>query len=449
MANVRVRFPPSPTGYCHVGTARMALLNYLFARKQGGTIVFRSEDTDRERSTKEYEEDIMESLTWLGLEWDEFVRQSERLKAHTSVIQRLIAEDKAYVSDEESKKDPSLRVQPVRLRNPGKSVTFTDIVRGDITFDTTELGDFVIARSIDDPLYHLAVVVDDAEMEISHVIRGEDHISNTPRQILIQEALGYARPHYAHYPLFLGADKSKLSKRTGDVAIKDYRAAGFLPEALLNFIGTLGWTPPSEREILSVEEMVQEFDLLDIHKSGAVFDLDKLRWFNRQYLGQLSPEHFALYALPRLKNAVAVRGITWSEERAVRLLPVIRERINAADEIETMTEAGEFDFAFADVALDVAHLPQKDTDASTAAKHLRRVHDLWAALPDESYRDAERLKESVWEYATSEGRGAVLWPLRYALSGREKSPDPFMIASILGKETALERIQKAIIALGV
>lgn len=449
MSTVRVRFPPSPTGFCHVGTARMALLNYLYARKHGGTIVFRSEDTDRERSTKEYEEDIKENLSWLGLGWDEFIRQSERVDSHKAAIQRLIAENKAYLSDEESKKDPSLRVQPVRLRNPGTSITFTDVVRGNITFDTTELGDFVIARAIDDPLYHLAVVVDDAEMSITHVIRGEDHISNTPRQILIQEALGYTRPQYAHYPLFLGADKSKLSKRTGDVAIRDYRAAGFLPEALLNFIGTLGWTPPSEREILSLEEMTQEFELTDLHKSGAVFDLDKLRWYNRQYLGELLPEQFTHYALPRLRSAIAVRGLAWSEARAEKLLPVIRERINVADEIEAMAEIGEFDFAFGEPALNAALIPQKGGDAATAATHLHRIHELWTTIPAESYTDSERLKESVWEYASAEGRGPVLWPLRYSLSGREKSPDPFMIASILGKETSLQRIQAGISALGL
>src|SRR3989338_2734345 len=187
--SVKVRFPPSPTGYCHVGTARMALINYLFARKNDGYIVFRSEDTDRERSTREYEADIVESIKWLGLSWDEFFRQSERRERHKGAIDALLKEDKAYISKEESKREPGTEVSIVRLRNPNVSITFSDIVRGDITFDTTELGDFAIARSVDDPLYHLAVVVDDAEMQITHVIRGEEHISNTPRQILIQEAL--------------------------------------------------------------------------------------------------------------------------------------------------------------------------------------------------------------------------------------------------------------------
>lgn len=449
MGEIRVRFPPSPTGFCHVGTARMAVLNYLYAKKHGGTIYFRSEDTDKERSKREFEDDIKEQLAWLGLGWDDFSRSTELVDAHKKAMQQLIDEDKAYLSSEESKKEPGTMVEIVRLRNPGKEITFTDVIRGDITFDTTELGDFAIGRAIDDPLYHLAVVVDDATQGITHVIRGEDHISNTPRQILIQEALGYARPVYAHYPLHLGADKSKLSKRTGDVAVKSYREKGFLPKALLNYIAILGWTPPSEKEMLTMEEMVAEFELEDLHKSGAVFDIEKLLWYNRQYLAQLSSEEFRAYALPRLKDAIAARGLAWHEERAEKLVPVIRERINVAHEIGEMAESGEFDFAFREPELAVSAIPQKGTEPAVAAAHLKRVHELWSAIPAESYADSERLKESVWEYATMEGRGAVLWPLRYVLSGREKSPDPFMIASILGKEITLKRIEAGSAALAV
>ncbi|HXK38741.1 MAG TPA: glutamate--tRNA ligase, partial [Candidatus Paceibacterota bacterium] len=271
-SDVRVRFPPSPTGYCHVGTARMAIINFLFARKNNGVIVFRSEDTDKERSRREFEDDIKDALRWLGLDWDEFYRQSERIEIYKKALHTLIDSGKAYISEEESKKEAGTVVRVVRLKNPGRKITFTDIIRGEITFDTTELGDLVIARSVDDPLYHFAVVVDDAEMKITHVIRGDDHISNTPRQILIQEALGFERPQYVHYPLLLGADKSKLSKRTGDTAVKSYREDGYLPEAFLNYIAILGWTPKSEREIMSLPEMVSEFDIQDLHKSGAVFD---------------------------------------------------------------------------------------------------------------------------------------------------------------------------------
>ncbi len=441
--NCKVRFPPSPTGFCHVGTARMAVLNFMFARKNGGTIVFRSEDTDRERSKDEFEEDIKEQLTWLGLGWDEFERQSARVEIHTEALKRLVAEDKAYVSEEPSKNDPNVTVRVIRLRNPGKSITFTDMIRGDITFDTTELKDFVIARSETDPLYHFAVVMDDHDMGVTHVIRGEDHISNTPRQILIQEALGFSRPFYAHYPLHLGADKSKLSKRTGDVAVKSYREKGYLPEALLNYIAHLGWTPPSGREIMSLDEMIAEFDIGDLHKSGAVFDMEKLRWYNREYLLRLSDEAFKDGAFETLKSALYLRTIAWDEEIGNRVLPILKERISVWSDIVDQVNEGEYDYFFADPEPHADSIPQKGDDAGTALRHLNWAYEALHAAPSESFNDVSRLKDVMWDYATAEGRGSVLWPLRFSLSGRAKSPDPFTIASLIGKDATLRRIERA------
>ena len=441
--SIRVRFPPSPTGFCHVGTARMAVLNYMFAKRHGGTIIFRSEDTDRERSRPEYEEDIKEQLQWLGMSWDEFYRTSELVANHTAALKRLIDEDKAYVSEEESKKNPGQMVEVVRLRNPGKIITFTDEIRGEITFDTTELKDFAIARSITDPLYHLAVVVDDAEMGITHVIRGEDHISNTPRQILIQEALGYSRPIYAHYPLHLGADKSKLSKRTGDVAVKSYREKGFLPEALFNYIAMLGWTPPSGREVMTKEDMIAEFELSDLHKSGAVFDMEKLRWYNREYILKLSEDEFAAAALPVLEGALQGRGLAWDADMGTRLLPLIKERASVWSDINEQAEAGEFDFFFKDPAPSAAEIPGKGGTPAGAEAYLGKLHEILQAADPEIFDSAERLKDTVWEYATAEGRGAVLWPLRFSLSGLAKSPDPFTIAALIGRDAALRRITNA------
>ncbi|MEK7133930.1 MAG: glutamate--tRNA ligase family protein [Patescibacteria group bacterium] len=436
--NVRVRFPPSPTGYCHVGTARMAILNYLFARKQGGKIIFRSEDTDKERSKREFEADIMESITWLGLSWDEFYRQSERTAVYRAALERLIGEGKAYVSEEESKKEPGVMVKPVRLKNAGKKITFTDLIRGGITFDTTELKDFVIARSIDDPLYHLAVVVDDADMDITHVIRGEDHISNTPRQILIQEALGLPRPAYAHYPLHLSAERSKLSKRTGDVAVRSYREKGYLPEALLNYLSVLGWTPPSGNEILSLEEMITEFELRDIHKSGAVFDIEKLNWFNHSYLARLSIGEYEqrlvefagakgskLPDIERISHDLQQRGRTLEE--ALQLYE---------DEYKGLQSAPRYDVALL--------LRGAKVDAGTVKKHLQFTSTALGAVPDDMEFSAERVKKEIFDYATEHGRGSVLWPLRVALTGREKSPDPFTVAGYLGKEETLRRINNAI-----
>ncbi|MDO8576529.1 MAG: glutamate--tRNA ligase family protein [bacterium] len=444
MSNIRVRFPPSPTGYCHVGTARMAILNYLFARKHGGVIIFRSEDTDKERSSREYEEDIVEQLHWLGLSWDEFYRTTELVGTHTKALQKLIDEDKAYLSEEESKKEPGKMVRVVRMRNPGKVVTFTDVIRGEITFDTTELKDFTIARAIDDPLYNFAVVVDDGEMGITHVIRGEDHISNTPRQILIQEALGYERPLYAHYPLHLGADRSKLSKRTGDVAVRSYREKGYLAPALLNYLATLGWTAPSGKEILSLEEMIAEFELTDVHKSGAVFDIEKLNWYNRQYLQAMPLADFAAESNKVLKVSFDARGIAWDESKATGLAPIIRDRIAVWGDLRVLTDGGEFDYFFAEPVLDAARIAQKGVSAGDTIRHLERVKQLLSDTPEEAYADAERIKAAIWDYAGAEGRGAVLWPLRYALTGLERSPDPFEVVQLIGKEASLRRIDAAL-----
>lgn len=444
---VRVRYPPSPTGYCHVGTARMAILNYFFAKKHQGTIYFRSEDTDKERSKREYEDDIKEQLQWLGLGWDDFSRSTELVERHKTAMKKLVDEDKAYISEEPSKNDPSKTVHVVRLRNPGREVTFRDVIRGDITFDTTELKDFIIGRAIDDPLYNFAVVVDDAAQAITHVIRGEDHISNTPRQILIQEALGYERPIYAHYPLHLGSDRSKLSKRTGDVAVRSYREKGYLPQALLNYIAILGWTPPSGREVMSLDEMIAEFDLKDLHKSGAVFDMEKLRWYNREYLLKLSNEDFAKNALEVLGSSIAERGLPFDSAMGERILPVIKERISVWEDLRTLVTGGELDYFFADPKLDAALVPGKGNDAESAKKHLTAVRKLSEALPSSQEMTAEEIKGAVWEYAEKEGRGKVLWPLRYALTGKEKSPDPFTVGAIIGKKTMVRRLEAAIQAL--
>ncbi len=442
--SVTVRFPPSPTGYCHVGTGRMALLNYLFAKKRGGKIIYRSEDTDKERSKPEFEADITDAIQWLGLSWDAFYRQSERIAIYREKLEQLIADGAAYISEEESKKEQGKKIALVRLRNPGRVITFADIVRGEITFDTTELGDFAIARAIDDPLYHFSVVVDDALMGITHVIRGEEHISNTPRQILIQEAFGFPRPQYAHYPLSLGTDRSKLSKRNGDVALRSYRERGFLPQALVNYLAVVGWTPPSGREFLSLEEMIAEFELEDLHKSGAVFDIDKLRWFNRHYLTLLDPEKFEENAVHRLYAALSGRNLTWNDAVARKMLPSVRERISVWEDIDQLAATGEFDFFFADPRIFAGDIPEKKSSTQEAVVHLQALKNILEPLSHEDFAEAARLKEFVWPYAEEKGRGAVLWPLRYALSGRAKSPDPFTIASIVGKETTMRRLAAAL-----
>ncbi len=441
--SVTTRIAPSPTGYLHFGLARTALFCYLYAKKHGGSYILRIEDTDLARNKPEFEADIHEQFSWLGLAPDATYKQSDHRERHRAALESLIAKDAAYISREPAKDDPSRSVEVVRLRNAGEKITFTDLIRGEITFDTTELGDFVIARSLEEPLYHMAVVVDDYDEGVTHVIRGEDHISNTQRHILIQRALGFTHPAYAHLPLILMADKSKMSKRREGSSIKYYREQGILPQALINYVALLGWNPGTDQEIFALDELVEAFDISQVGKSGAIFDKEKLHWYNREYLNRLSVDEYASYAHATLQAALHKRAIEMQGDIPARILDVIRERVSSLADLQTLVGDGELDFFFRDATLVKEKIPQKGSDMSTAAKHLAHVHDVWAAIDAESFRQVERLKESIWEYATTEGRGTVLWPLRYALSGREKSPDPFMIATILGKETSLARINEA------
>lgn len=442
MNKIVTRIPPSPTGHLHIGTARTALFNYLFARKHGGTMLFRSEDTDRERSKSEYEAEILEGLRWLGLQWDntKIVRQSERTALYRGYLEKMIASGTAYVSEEESKKQAGEMVAVVRLKNPNKEITFTDLVRGEITFDTTELGDLVIARSLDDPLYHLTVVIDDYEMGVTHVLRGEDHISNTPRQILIQEAVGAPRPAYAHLPLILAPDRSKMSKRHGAVSLIEYRNEGFLPNAIVNYLALLGWNPGTDQEIFTMEQLIEQFSIDHIQKSGAVFDRAKFEWINKEHLAQL-PDTAYLELVHKALTPRLTELPQFSTERLERLLPVIRERVHTMHEFIQAAEEGEYDFAFAEPMPDPALIKWKnDATAADAAPRLERVT---ALLETADFSTPDTIKAVVWPYAEEAGKGEVLWPLRVALTGRERSPDPFMCAFILGREETLARVKRA------
>ncbi len=275
---------PSPTGKLHIGTARTALFNYLYAKQNGGKFILRIDDTDKERSTKEFEQNILDDLTWLGFSWDEFYRQSERTDIYLDHLKKMIDSGHAYVSKEEVKEEGD-RAEVIRLKNPNKKIAFDDLIRGQVEFDTTELGDIVIAKSLEEPLYHLTSVIDDALMGITHVIRGEDHISNTPRQILIQEAIGASRPIYAHLPLILASDRSKLSKRKHgeSVALSYYREQGILPQSIINYLALLGWNPGTDQEVFTLDELIKTFDMKRVHKGGAIFDEKKLAWVNRKH----------------------------------------------------------------------------------------------------------------------------------------------------------------------
>ena len=436
---VVTRFPPSPTGTLHIGSARTALFNYLYAKQHGGRFLVRLEDTDRERSKKKFKEDILSDLDWLGIHHDGAVlRQSERTDRYAQHLETLIENGSAYSAEPSEKGSGHV----VRFKNPNARIAFTDLIRGEVTFNTTELGDFIIARSEREPLYHLAVVTDDIESDVTHVIRGEDLISSTPRQILILEALGATRPTYAHIPLILAPDRSKLSKRHGAVSIGEYRAMGVLPGALINYLALLGWHPEDDRELFSLDELLETFDLTRVQKGGASFDMEKLKSINRTYLEKLSDREFLEQAQTRLPEPI----LKLSEAHRARfelLLPLLRERIEIFSDITRMADSGELTYFFETPSYSKEMLVWKEDSVETTRSHLERVVVLLEPLSESAFT-YETAKSAVWEYARAAGRGSVLWPLRIALSGRERSPDPFQIASIIGKEETLERVHHAI-----
>ncbi len=427
------RFPPSPTGFLHIGRARTALFNYLFAKKNDGKMIFRLEDTDKTRSKKEYEDSMIESLKWLGISWDNEVieRQSERTEIYKKYLRKLVDENKAYLSKEkiEEGEKAGQENEVVRFRNPNTKITFTDLIRGDITFDTTELGDFIIARNIDEPLYHLTVVVDDFEMGITHIIRGDDGISNTPRQILIQQGIGAPKPIYAHLPLILAPDKSKLSGRHGAVSVTEYQKNGYLPQALINYLALLGWNPGTEQEIFSIEELIQAFDVSKVQKAGAVFNIEKLNWFNKHYISKMSDVEFSVYA----KNFI-------SKDISNRILPLIKEKISYFGEIEALLN-GELSFVDGVGSYDIESLKWKqEKDLINTKEYLKIIIEKLNSIDDFS---KESVKAVLWPLAEEKGKGNILWPMRFALSGKEKSPDPFIISEILGKQETIKRLKFA------
>jgi glutamyl-tRNA synthetase len=442
---------PSPTGWLHVGTARTALFNYLFSRRKQGVFVLRVEDTDTERSHKEFEEDIIAHLTWLGLSWDEFYRQSERKAVYKKYLHTLLAEHKAFYcahTKEELEKEYREQVDHkkfprhtcahrnenrekgiIRFRNDATGiVSFSDIIRHEITFDTTLLGDFSLARNVSNPLYNFVVVVDDYEMRISHIIRGEDHIPNTPKQLLIQRSLGFPEPRYAHLPLLLGADRSKLSKRHGTASIHDYQRKGYLPEALVNFLALLGWNPGDEREIFSLQELEREFTLEKVQKSGAIFNEEKLRWMNKEHIKRMPI------------NALAERLTEFSTNTTEKIATVEKERLTTLADINKNMPI------FIDEPTFEKELLQwkGKQDYAEITEHLVQLKNILCDMPETDFSTLPSIEKNMVPYAERHGKGNVLWPLRAALSGRTASPGPFEIIYAIGKEKTLKRINKAL-----
>lgn len=506
---VRVRMAPSPTGAFHIGSSRTALFNYLFAKKNNGKFILRIEDTDKERSKKEWEDNINQSFEWLGISPDESperpgafgpYRQSERTKLYSKYLQDLIDRGVVYhcfcskeeldahreyqmsigkppiysgkcshLSKEEVKEKLEQGIEFVlRFRVGESEVKFNDLLRGEISYHTSTFGDFVVAKNIDEVLYNFACVIDDYEMQISHVIRGEEHISNTPRQILLCEALNLPIPQYLHLPLILNKNRAKLSKRDPEItaAVMGYKEKGYLPHALINFIALLGWSPGNDKEIFSLDELVEGFAVDKIQKSGAVFNADKLDWMNGYYIRNTKLSELTELCLPFLFQAGLIKP-RWGDKEIVPLVHDRPFRMVDFEIIETKEN------------VDINYLQKVVKYHQERLKHLAEIAEVakfafqknvnidkellrWKQMTDQELKDSlsqaeevlagikagdwslEKITAVLMDKANQIGdRGKLLWPLRVALTGEKASSSPFEVADILGKEKTLERINYA------
>lgn len=463
--DVRVRFAPSPTGFLHLGGVRTALFNWLFARHEGGKFLLRIEDTDKERSEKRFEDDILQNLEWLGILPDEpIIRQTDRLDIYKKHLETLLAEHKAYycfctseeleeeyraqlsqgivpkysgkcraLSDEDVAQKLKSSSAVIRIKMPDEIISFADMIRGKVEFDTKLFGDIIIAKGLREPLYNLAVVIDDAEQKITHVIRGEEHISNSPKQIVLQDALGLPHVIYAHLPLILGADKKKLSKRFLTNSLNDYKNQGFLPAALLNFLVLLGWHPKEDREVLSILEMINEFSIKRVQKAGAVFNPEKLDWLNFMHIRAMDKEALA-------KNLIPFVHAEWTKDmdKFVRAVEISKDRLKNLCDFQKDSES-----IFTLPEYDSAILSWKNAPREAMAKNLKYVREQIENAKEDNF-PSEELKNKILQFAEKEGRGDVLWPLRVSLSGMESSPGPTELLYVLGHDESLARIDIAL-----
>lgn len=485
--NIRVRFPPSPTGHWHLGGARTALFNWLFARKHGGKFILRIEDTDRERSNQKYEIEITETMKWLGLDWDEGpdwqminyewhdtsrgeygpYRQSERGHIYRRYLEKLLAEGKAYFcycSKEEltaqrqtmlaagvppiysghcrnlSSPPADRTPQLIRFKMPAAELKFNDLIRGQVKFDLKLFGDIALARDLESPLYNFAVVVDDYEMRISHVIRGEEHLANTPKQIVLARALGFPEPIFAHLPLILSPDRKKLSKRFTETSILEYRQQGYLPEAIVNFLALLGWHPRGDREIFSLSELTKEFDLKRVQKGGAVFDPEKLEWLNAYYIRKLPLDELTSRLEPYLKE----QEINANRKTIRKLAEIERERIKKLSDFPKLSG-----FFFKLPNYEPNLLIWKEDSAAKTKEVLENLLFVLEKIPAKNFEDKNKLDAALKSLLNRFEKGSVFWPLRVALSGQAASPDPLSIMEVLGKKETLSRITLALNKIGL
>ncbi|MFA6958817.1 MAG: glutamate--tRNA ligase [Thermoanaerobaculia bacterium] len=458
---MKLRFAPSPTGFLHVGGARTAIFNLLHARRHGGIMLLRIEDTDVERSKQHHADQILASLKWLGCEWDEGpIYQSDRLDRYRERALELVAKGLAYrcycsVDDLEAErrtaeeKGEAFRYpgrcrtrtdapegQPfaVRIKVPGEAIEFDDLIRGHVRFEGELLDDFVLLRSDGNPTYHLSVVVDDIDMAITHVARGDDHLSNTPKHVVLFRAFGAEPPTFAHLPLILGSDKKRLSKRTGATSTEEYQKMGILPQALFNFLMLLGWAPGGDREIISREDATAIFDLGDVNKAAAVFDAEKLAWVNGQYLMAMSAAEIVPYLREFLPEAPE------RDEKLDKLIELYKIRSRTLVELATQIR----DYYIADTAVVY--------EDEAVKKHLKgddlagRMRDLRATLAADASFTIESTEAAVRALGEAKGLGAgkYIHPLRVALVGRVSSPPIFDVAVGLGREATLARLDELV-----
>lgn len=484
---VRVRFAPSPTGPFHIGGARSALFNWLFARKMGGKLILRIEDTDLERSSRESEENIKAALKWLGMDWDEGIdvggengpyRQTERLDIYKKYTEKLLAEGKAYYcycTDEELEEERQALIKEgkmprymgkcrnltpeqiaayeaegrkptVRFRVPAdQQILVRDMVRGDVVFDSNNIGDFVIVKSDGIPTYNYAVVIDDALMHITHVIRAEEHLSNTPRQCLVYDALGFEKPVFGHISLILGKDHTKMSKRHGATSVDQYRQLGYLPEGIVNFLALLGWAPNSEQEIFSIDELIKEFSMERVAKNPAVFDIDKLNWIDQHYMRQLDDEAFFAAAKPHMIAAGYMTGEETGEKLAwlKKVVATSKDHVSFAAQIPASVEMyfnDEFGFEN-DEAAAVLQAETVPTVIGMLLEELPKLEVLDGAA-------VKALFKTIQKTTKLKGKD-VFMPIRVALTGNQHGPELAEMVPLLGIERTEKRIRASLAKAGI
>jgi len=463
---VRVRFAPSPTGPFSIGNARTALFNWLYARHRKGKFLLRIEDTDEKRSKKEYEELILDGLNWLDFDWDEeVVHQSERKEIYKKYLKKLVDEGKAFrcfCSEEELEADKEAKLSQglpptysgrcrnlsdeevkkrikdgedyvIRFRMPGAKISFRDLVRGKVEFNGELIGDFIIAKDFENPLYNFAVVVDDEAMDVSHVIRGEDHISNTPKQIAIQKALGFNEVKYAHLPLILAPGGKKLSKRDLKKSLMDYKSEGYIPEAMFNFLALMGWHPKEDRELVSREEAIDEFSLKRVQKSGAGYDETKLEWYNSHYIQNLPAEKIVSYLSDFIPS-------TWGDKPKL-LKKAVEAEQERMKRLTDFKELADFFFELPDYNADM--LIWKENRAESM-KSLKKVYNFVKNLNEDEF-NKEKVEKFLLDLSDEfGGKGEVFWPFRVALSGKKASPGGLDILEVLGKDESERSLKKAV-----